>query len=358
MMPSGSAAVPAPDAHRLRIAEETGRIAVDLISHPRRPSEIMTAKAFENAVRVLLAIGGSTNAVIHLAAIAGRLGMRLDLERLNALSESTPLLVNLKPTGEHYMEHFAAAGGVPAVMRELRNLLHLDCMTVTGETLGERLERSREGAWIDRKVVQSASAPLDARGGLVALFGSLAPSGAILKRSAADPALFERRARCIVFTSPEDMARRIDDPDLAVSADDALVLTNAGPRSASAMPEAGYIPLPRKLASKGVKDMIRISDARMSGTAYGTVVLHVAPDAASGGPLSLVRTGDWIELSVARRRLDLLLPPAELEARRAQARPSASHSVRGYDWVHERFITQADEGCDFTFLRRTGVGAE
>jgi dihydroxy-acid dehydratase len=357
MMPAGAAAVPAPDAERLRIAEQTGRIAVDLITHPRRPSEIMTARAFENALRVLLAIGGSTNAVIHLTAIAGRLGIRLDLERLNELSETTPLLVNLKPTGVHYMEHLAAAGGVPAVMRELRDQLHLDCLTVTGETLGERLDQTQD-VWTDRAIVRSAGAPLETHGGLIALFGSLAPRGAILKRSAADPALFERRARCVVFNSIQDLARRIDDPDLAVTAEDALVLINSGPASDAAMPEAGYLPIPRKLAARGVKDMIRISDARMSGTAFGTVVLHVAPDAASGGPLALIRSGDWIELSVARRRIDLLVTPAELEARRRQASPKVAARTRGYDWLHERFITQADEGCDFTFLRSGGVEPE
>jgi dihydroxy-acid dehydratase len=353
MMPAGAAAVTAVDAQRLRIAEETGRIAVDLIERPRKPSAIMSDKAIENALRVLLAIGGSTNAILHLTAIAGRLGHAIDLARLNMLSDSTPVLVNLKPTGDLYMEDLAAAGGIPAVMRELRDLLHLDCETITGETIGERIDAW--DPWIDHKAIRPRADPVDPEGGLVALFGNIAPKGAILKRSAADAALFERRARCVVFDGLDDLARRIDDPDLDVQADDALVLLNAGPSSPSAMPEAGYIPIPRKLAQQGVKDMIRMSDARMSGTAYGTIILHIAPDAASGGPIGLIRSGDMIELSVARRRIELLVDDAELAARRA-ATPSAPFEARrGHDWLHSQFITQADEGCDFTFLRRGGA---
>ena len=255
---------------------------------------------------MLLAIGGSTNAVLHLTAIAGRVGVELPLARLNELSDTTPVLVDLKPTGPHYMEDFFDAGGVGAVLRELRPLLHLDCLTVTGETLGERL-RQGDGAYVDRGVIRPLAEPLQREGGLVALFGSLAPKGAILKRAAADPRLFEREGRAVVFTSLEDLARRIDDPALDVTPDDFLVLQNAGPTSASGMPEAGYLPIPQKLARAGVKDMVRISDARMSGTAYGTVVLHVAPDAASGGPLARVRDGDRIRLSVKDRRIDLLV---------------------------------------------------
>ncbi|MFZ0506327.1 MAG: dihydroxy-acid dehydratase, partial [Chthoniobacterales bacterium] len=285
MMPAGSAAVPAVDANRLRIAEETGRVAVTLIGSERRPSRIINQKSLENALRVLLAIGGSTNAVIHLAAIAGRLGLEFDLRQINELSETTPVLVDLKPTGLHYMEDLAAAGGIPAVMRELSSLLHLDCETVTGETVGERIDSA--GKWVDRTVIREIKGPIQATGGLVMLFGNLAPGGAVIKRSAADPRLFEREGRCVVFTSLDDLATRIDDPDLDVTADDFLVLKNAGPKSAAAMPEAGYLPIPKKLARNGVKDMVRISDARMSGTAFGTIVLHVTPDAASGGPLAL-----------------------------------------------------------------------
>jgi dihydroxy-acid dehydratase len=356
MMPAGAATVPAVDAERLRIAEETGRVAVTLIGSERRPSRIINQKSFENAIRVLLAIGGSTNAVIHLAAIAGRLGLEFDFNRLNELSETTPVLVDLKPTGLHYMEDLAAAGGIPAVMRELGSLLHLDCETITGETVRDRVESW--GKWVDRTVIRGIKDPIQTAGGLVMLFGNLAPGGAVIKRSAADPRLFEREGRCIVFTSLDDLAARIDDPDLDVTADDFLVLQNAGPKSAAAMPEAGYLPIPKKLARTGVKDMVRISDARMSGTAFGTVVLHVTPDAASGGPLALVQTGDRIRLSVRERRLDLLIEERELERRRSlSANQPTSSSTRGYSWLYDNFITQADEGCDFAFLQKNGKSA-
>jgi dihydroxy-acid dehydratase len=349
MMPAGSAAIPAVDADRLRMAEDTGRIAVSLIGSDRRPSRIMTHEAVENAMRVLLALGGSTNAIIHLAAIAGRLGLTVDLGRMNELSETTPVLVDLKPTGAGYMEDLHAAGGIPAVLRELRPLLHLDCVTVTGETIGERIDAAHP--WVDREIIRPVTYPIRETGGLVALFGNLAPKGSILKRAAADPALFEREGRAVVFSSLEDLAARIDDPDLDVTPDDFLVLQNAGPVSESAMPEAGYLPIPSKLARAGVKDMVRISDARMSGTAYGTIVLHVTPDAASGGPLALVRNGDRIRLSVAERRLELLVDDAELERRRAALEPVKRATARGYQRLYDEQILQADEGCDFAFLR-------
>lgn len=353
MMPAGGAAIPAVDADRLRMAEETGRVAVSLIGDDsRRPSAIMTAEAFENAVRVLLALGGSTNAVVHLAAIMGRLGLTFDFARMNELSDTTPVLVDLKPTGDAYMEDLHAAGGIPAVMRELKHLLHLDCRTITGETVGERIAAA--DPWVDRAVVRGLDAPIRPDGGLVALFGNLAPRGAIMKRSAADPALFEREGRAVVFTSLADLAARIDDPDLDVTADDFLVLQNAGPTSDAAMPEAGYLPIPAKLARAGVKDMVRMSDARMSGTAYGTIVLHIAPDAASGGPLGLVRNGDRIRLSVRDKALELLVDEAELTRRRAEAKPDDSGSrkpARGYARLYDEHILQADEGCDFDFLR-------
>jgi dihydroxy-acid dehydratase len=349
MMPAGSAAIPAVDSDRLRIAEETGRIAVSLIGSDLRPSKIMTAKAFENAMRVLLALGGSTNAIIHLAAIAGRLGHKIDLRRMNAMSDETPVLVDLKPTGDGYMEDLHAAGGIPVVLRELRHLLHLDCVTVTGQTIGERIAAT--DAWVDRAIVHSFDAPVRENGGLVALFGNLAPRGAVLKRAAADPTLFEREGRAVVFSSLEDLATRIDSPDLDVRQDDFLVLQNAGPTSEASMPEAGYIPIPTKLAKLGVKDMVRISDARMSGTAYGTIVLHIAPDAASGGPLSLVRNGDQIRLSVVARKIDLVVDDAELERRRCQQKTPARPLTRGYQRIYDDNILQADEGCDFSFLR-------
>jgi dihydroxy-acid dehydratase len=348
----GSAAIPAVHADRLRAAEASGRQAVALAREPVRPSEVITGKSVENALRVLLAIGGSTNAVVHLAAIAGRVGAQVPLARLNELSDSTPVLVDLKPTGQHYMSDLFSAGGVGAVLRELRDLLNLDCRTVTGETLGERLATPLD--YIDRAVVRPIGDPYQKQGGLVALFGSLAPQGAILKRSAADPALFEREGRAVVFASLEDLAARVDAADLDVTADDFLVLQNAGPRSGVAMPEAGYLPIPAKLARAGVKDMVRISDARMSGTAYGTIVLHVTPEAAIGGPLALVRDGDRIRLSVRERRIDLLVDDRELAQRRAAWRPPVEAPVRGYARLYMDHVLQADEGCDFDFLRQRG----
>lgn len=349
LMPAGGATVPAVDADRLRMAEETGRAAVNLIATRRRPSDILDERALENGLRVLLAIGGSTNAVLHLAAIAGRRGFQLDLKRLNEISDTTPVLVDLKPTGAHYMEDLHAAGGVPAILRELRDLLNLDCQTITGETLGERIEQAPE--WVDRSVIRPIADAISPYGGLVALFGNLAPSGSILKRSAADSSLFESEARAVVFSSLEDLAARIDDPDLDVRADDFLVLKNAGPASSAAMPEAGYLPIPAKLARAGIKDMVRISDARMSGTAFGTIILHVAPDAASGGPIALVETGDRIRISVAGRSLQLLVEDAELRRRRASLQTSVKRNRRGYDQLYYRHILQADQGCDFDFLR-------
>jgi len=350
MMIPGTAAIPAVHADRLRAAEATGIAAVGLIGSGRTPDKIITAKSVENALRVLLAIGGSTNAIIHLTAIAGRAGIPVSLKRLNELSDTTPVLVNLKPTGANYMEDFFAAGGVGAVLREIKNNLHLDCLTITGETLGQRL--AADDGWVDHEVVASASEPIEPVGGLVALFGSLAPKGAILKRSAADETLFEGEGRAVVFDSLEDMANRIDDPNLDVNPDDYLVLQNAGPFSASCMPEAGYIPIPKKLASKGVKDMVRLSDARMSGTAFGTVILHITPDTASGGPLAFVRNGDRIRLSVKNRAIDLLISPEEFARRKAAAGPfKPSVPERGYGKLYAQEILGADEGCDFKFLK-------
>jgi dihydroxy-acid dehydratase len=346
----GTAAIPAVHADRLRAAEASGRQAVALAAAGLRPSRIITAKSVENALRVLLAIGGSTNAIIHLTAIAGRVGVPISLNRLNELSDSTPVLVDLKPTGQHYMSDLHAAGGVGAVLRELKPLLHLDCLTVTGETLGARL--AAEPGWVDRAVVRPLDDPYQKQGGLVALFGSLAPNGAILKRSAADAALFEREGRAVVFSSLDDLAARVDRADLDVTPDDFLVLQNAGPKSGYAMPEAGYLPIPAKLAKTGVKDMVRISDARMSGTAYGTIVLHVSPEAAVGGPLALVRTGDRIRLSVARRTIELMVDGEELRRRRAAWTPPITPPTRGYAKLYMNTVLQAEDGCDFDFLRK------
>jgi dihydroxy-acid dehydratase len=344
-----TAAIPAVHADRIRAAEATGVRAVEMIrTKGPRPSEIITEKSVDNALRVLLAIGGSTNAIIHLTAVAGRRAIGISLERLNQLSDETPVLLDLKPTGSHYMQDFHAAGGMSALLAELKDLLHLDCMTVAGESLRSRIARGVP--FVDRGVIRPRSDPISPVGGLVALFGSLAPRGAILKRAAADSGLFEKEGRAVVFESLEDLSARIDLPDLDVTNDDFLVLKNAGPRSASGMPEAGYLPIPKKLAKTGLKDMVRISDARMSGTAFGTVVLHVAPDAASGGPLALVKNGDRIRLSVRDRRLDLMVAEAEL-AKRREGFKTPQIPARGYARLYNEHVLQADAGCDFDFLR-------
>ena len=350
MILPGTAAIPAVHADRLRAAEATGALAVKLIGSNLTTDVIINQKSMENALRVLLAIGGSTNAIIHLTAIAGRAGVPVSLKRLNELSDTTPVLVNLKPVGNGSMEDFFAAGGMGALMRELKDLLHLDVMTVTGETLEQRLAYD-SADWVDRTIIAERNKPLEPQGGLVALFGNLAPQGAILKRSAADSKLFELEGRAVVFSSLADLAARVDDPDLDVEANDILVLQNAGPHSESAMPEAGYLPIPKKLATKGVKDMVRVSDARMSGTAFGTIVLHVTPDSASGGPLGLVRNGDRIRLSVQARSISLLVDEAELKSRAAATKPAGAKPSRGYARLYAQEILGADQGCDFAFLK-------
>jgi len=355
LMLPGGAAVPAVHADRLRQAEATGLRAAQLAmvkgGGELTFDRIITPAAAENALRVLLAISGSTNAVVHLAAIFGRLGMRLDMDLLNRLSDETPVLVDLKPTGAHYMEDLHAAGGAPAVLRALRDHLNLDVPTVTGKTLGEVIDAA--DPWVDASVVRPTDKPISPQGGLVALTGSLAPKGAILKRAAATPELFEREGRAVVFTSLEDLSRRIDDPDLDVTPDDFLVLQNAGPLAAG-MPEAGYLPIPAKLARAGVKDMVRISDARMSGTAFGTIILHVSPEAALGGPLGLVRSGDRIRLSVKDRRLDLLVGEDELARRReAFAAVPGVGAERGWRRLWRDHVLQAEDGCDLDILRGT-----
>ncbi len=349
LMLPGGAAVPAVHADRLRQAEASGLRAAQMVGSDLTFARIITPEAAENALRVLLAISGSTNAVVHLAAIFGRLGLGLDMDLLNRLSDDTPVLVDLKPTGAHYMEDLHAAGGAPAVLRALKDRLHLDVATITGKTLGEVLDAA--DPWVDPAVVRPPQDPISPQGGLVALSGSLAPKGAILKRAAATPALFEREGRAVVFTSLEDLSQRIDDPDLDVTPDDFLVLQNAGPL-ASGMPEAGYLPIPTKLARAGVKDMVRISDARMSGTAFGTIVLHVSPEAALGAPLGLVRNGDRIRLSVRERRLDLLVDGAELVRRRETfVAPPGVGAERGWRRLWRDHVLQAEEGCDLDLLR-------
>lgn len=343
----GSSTIPAVNSDRLVAAEASGTAAVELIANPILPSQVITEKSVENAMRVLMAVSGSTNAVVHLAAIAGRRGIRISKERLNQISDETPVLVDLKPVGQGYMEDFHAAGGVGAVMREIKHLLHLDTIDIRGTTLKERLAESLD--WIDRKVIREASNPVSPVGGLVALSGNIAPEGAIFKRAAATPELFEIEGRAIVFESLEDLANRVDDPDLDINADDIMVLKNAGPVAAG-MPEAGYLPIPKKLALAGVKDIVRISDARMSGTAFGTIVLHISPETAVGGTLYAVRNGDRLHLSVKNKSIDLLVDDEELQ-RRMQEREEIEKPKRGYRQLYAETVLQAPEGCDFDFLQ-------
>jgi dihydroxy-acid dehydratase len=350
MVPLGDGSIPAVHADRLRAAEEAGALAVRLIEQPIRPSEIITPESVENALRVLLALGGSTNALIHLTAVAGRRGIKIDLHRLNELSDSTPVLVDLKPTGDGYMEDFHAAGGMHALLWELRDLLHLGCRDVTGASLKDRLSKPE---FVDRRYIRAFNEPVSPVGGIVSLFGSLAPRGAILKRSAATPSLFETEARAVVFDGLEDLANRIDDPALDVTERDILVLKNAGSLTPAGMPEAGYLPIPSKLARAGVKDMVRMSDCRMSGTAFGTIVLHITPEAAAGGPLGLVESGDRIRLSVKQRSLDLLVDDATLAKRRASWAPPPKPG-RGWDRLIAEQVLQADEGCDLAIMRPAG----
>ncbi|HEX3738364.1 MAG TPA: dihydroxy-acid dehydratase [Terriglobales bacterium] len=343
----GSAAIPAVYADRLRHGEATGMRAVWLAESRVAPNDIINCESIENALRVLIAIGGSTNGVIHLAAIAGRLGLDFDLRQLNRISESTPVLVNLKPVGEHYMEDFHAAGGVPAVLQELKPVLHLNCKTVTGETLGEQLGRTRR--FVNRDVIHSIADPVWTSGGLLALFGNIAPNGSLIKCAAADRRLFEHTGTAVVFKDLTDLRRRIDDPQLEVNSDSVLVLQNAGPVGAG-MPEAGCLPIPAKLARAGVKDMVRISDARMSGTAFGTIILHASPESAIGGAVGLVETGDKICLSVKARRIDVLLSHQDLEKRRRGIQPWPV-PARGYAKLYAHSVLGPELGCDFDFLR-------
>ena len=347
----GTAAIPAVHSDRLVAAEETGKAAVRLINRPIKPSEIITQKSVENALRVLLAVSGSTNALVHLTAVAGRLGITIPLARFNQLSDETPVLVDLKPVGDGYMEDFHAAGGMGALLRELKPLLHLDTIDVEGRTLEERLAEPLE--WVDRNFIRAFDNPISPVGGLISLTGNLAPDGAVFKRAAATPALFETEGRAVVFNGLEDLAARIDDPNLDVTPNDILVLQNAGPHAAG-MPEAGYLPIPKKLAQAGVKDMVRISDARMSGTAFGTIVLHMAPEAAIGGPLAAVRNGDRIKLSVANKKIDLLVDDAEIKKRLASHTPPPA-PARGYKALYRNSVLQAPEGCDFDFLAKPNV---
>ncbi|MEL0329727.1 MAG: dihydroxy-acid dehydratase, partial [Deltaproteobacteria bacterium] len=327
MLPK-TASIPAVHADRLRASEQTGALATKMaIQGGPKLDQLITKESVENALRVLLSVSGSTNAIIHLTAIAGRAGVEVDLKRFNELSDETPVLVDLKPVGTGYMEDFHAAGGLDGVLGALASQLNLQTLDVTGQSLEQRLQET-SSEQIDQCVIRDIQNPVDAKGGLIALHGTLAPEGAILKRAAATPALLEHEGRAVVFSSLEDLAARIDSPDLDVEAEDILVLQNAGPRSPSGMPEAGYLPIPKKLAKVGVKDMVRISDARMSGTAFGTIVLHVTPEADLGGPLALVQNGDRIRLSASAKTIDLLVTPEELERRRSALLPSSTPPAR------------------------------
>lgn len=345
----GGASPPAVTADRIRIAEETGRQAVELARKGLTIDKILTPAAFENALRVLLAIGGSTNGIVHLTAIAGRMGIDIDLLGLDRMGTETPVLLDLKPSGQHYMEDFHKAGGMATLLRELKPLLRLEAMTVTGRTLGEEIERSGDGFAQD--VIRSFNDPIYPQGGLAVLHGNLAPGGAIIKQSAADAKLMEHEGRAVVFENSADLANRIDSDDLDVKPEDILVLKNIGPKGAPGMPEAGYIPIPRKLARAGVKDIVRISDGRMSGTAFGTIVLHVTPEAAIGGPLAYVQNGDRIRLSVKNREISLLVSAEELARRAAQSPVVEPTADRGYRKLFLQTVTQADQGVDFDFLQ-------
>lgn len=350
MMLPGGASIPAVHADRERFAEITGRRAVEMSSEDLRPERVLTEDAFYNSLVTLQAIGGSTNGLVHITAVANRLGIRIDLDEFDAIGRRVPVLVDLKPSGDHYMEHLHDAGGLNAVLRELRSELRTDALTVSGRSLGENIEIGDRVP--EQTVVRPRSNPIHPSGGMAVLRGNLAPGGAVIKHSAASPRLLNHTGRTVVFDSLDDLANRIDDPALDVEPHNILVLRGAGPKGAPGMPEAGYIPIPRKLAAQGVKDMVRISDARMSGTAFGTIVLHVNPESAAGGPLALVVTGDRIRLDVPGRRLDLLVAEKELAARRERWTPPLPHpgSERGYLRLFLETVTQADRGCDFDFM--------
>jgi dihydroxy-acid dehydratase len=350
MMPPGAAAIPATDNRRLAAAQETGRQVVRLAQADTKPSQIMTREAFENAIRILMAVGGSTNAVIHLIAIAGRLGIDLSMATFDEVGKETPVVANLRPAGKCQMQEFFHAGGAPAVMTDLSDMVHLDQQTVTGKTIGENIEDAAVSPTY-REIIYPVDEPLYHDGGLAVLRGNLAPDGALIKPRAASPDLLKHRGRAVVFSSVEDMEQRVNDPSLDVEDGDILVLQNAGPVGAPGMPEAGLLPIPEKLLKRGVRDLVRISDCRMSGTASGTIVLHVTPEAAAGGRLALVRTGDEIELDVDAHRLQLMIDDEELERRREHWEP-LTLAERGYTRLYQEHMLQADKGCDLDFLRK------
>ena len=345
----GCAAIPAVDSRRYAIAEQSGKRIVGMVREDLKPSKILTRASFENAVMVDMAIGGSTNAVVHLLAIAGRAGVKLSLEDFDVISRNTPFLVNVRPSGEHLMEEFFYAGGVPVVMKELLPLLHRDCITVTGKSISENIASAE---CFNRDVIRTVDAPLHPTGGTVILHGNLCPRGAVIKPTAASAHLLQHRGKAYVFENYQVMHDAVDSMDLPIDKDTILVMKNGGPIGAPGFPEWGHIPMPKVLLAQGIDDCVRISDARMSGTSFGTVVLHVAPESAIGGPLAAVQTGDEIELDVEGRQLNLLISAEEMAARLAKFKPAKPHYNRGYGKLFLDHVTQADEGCDFDFLHR------
>ncbi len=344
----GAASIPAADSNHPRMASESGRRGVEMVWEDLKPSDILTSAAFDNAITVVQALSGSTNAIIHLIAMAGRAGIDITLDRFDEISRTTPVLANIRPAGTKYlMEDFYYAGGLRALLANLKETLDLDCLTVNGKTLGQNIEGART---YNQDVIRTRGNPVSAGGGLAVLRGNLAPDGAVIKPTAAKPHLLKHIGPAVVFRDYNDMAARIDDENLKVDENSVLVLQNGGPLGGPGMPEWGQLPIPKKLLRKGVRDMVRISDARMSGTSYGTCVLHVAPESFVGGPLALVRDGDMIELDVERRRLQLHVDDAELMRRRRLWQPPQPHYARGYGALYARHITQADKGCDFDFL--------
>lgn len=350
MMLTGCASIPAPDSRRLAIAEQTGKRIVELIREDVRPSQVLTREAFENAITVMMALGGSTNAVVHLIAIAGRLGIEITLEDFERISGKTPFIANIRPSGDYLMEDFYYAGGLPVVMKELLPLLHRDCLTVTGKTIGENVSKAE---CFKQDVIRPLNQPLNKEGGTVILYGNLAPQGAVIKHTAATPSLLQHRGPAFVFDNYYKMLEMLNSDDLPVTEQHVLVLKNGGPIGGPGFPEWGHIPMPKVLLQKGVKDMVRISDARMSGTSFGTVVLHIAPEAAIGGPLAIVENGDEIVLDAANRRIDLNIPQEEMERRlKAFVKPKPYYE-RGYGRMFLEHVTQAPQGCDFDFLQAT-----
>ena len=342
--------IPAVDSNHSRMADYSGRRIVEMVWEDLKPRDILTEKSFDNAIRVLMALGGSTNGLIHVIAMAGRAGFKIPLERFEEIGRKTPYLVNMRPSGKYLMEDFYYAGGMNALLEGMRELLDVGELTCTGKTLGENIAGSKI---YDPDVIRTPANPMQAEGGLVVLRGNLAPDGAVIKSTAADPKLLKHAGRAMVFEDYNDMSARLDDPKLDVDADSVLILRNAGPLGGPGMPEWGMLPIPKKLLKQGVRDMVRISDARMSGTSYGTCVLHVSPESWIGGPLALVRSGDIVELDVPGRKLNLKISEEELEKRRAAWKPHARKYERGYGRIFSQHVSQADKGCDFDFLEGT-----